>query len=384
MKYKIRQIILYFLYVALFILISCEIFLSYMYPVSREYSIWPPHLYEIFEPSDETTPGVSGKGRFRINSLGLRSDEPPNDDRKIFYVMGGSTVIDLYLDQDRAWVQQLQTKSSLLDVPTWVGNLGRSSMATMHNLLMFKHLIPNLPKPKIVINLVGVNDLQLALKSSYLRDMTEEMHMSWIFSRQPAKSFWDNLAIVRFHHRIVDWRMKSKLGPVQTNKGNGFIEWKKCRAEAKPEDIVNHLPDLSNAIQEYRQNLNVLVDNANAIKATTIFLTQPTTWSDRMGPEELSQLLAGGVGPNSEWCKVKKYYSPAALSLGMEKFNSTLLSVCKERNLFCIDLANKVPKKAKYFYDEMHLSDAGADLVSDIVSKEIFEYKKNNGTLFLK
>ncbi len=351
-----------------------------MYPASKDYYIWPPHLYQIFEPSDEATPGVSGAGRFRINSLGLRSDEPPNDAREIVYVFGGSTAIDLYLDQDRGWVQQLQTKLSSNE-PTWVGNLGRSSMATLHNLLMFKYLIPNLPKADLFINLVGVNDLQLAIKSSYLQNMTEDMHMSWIFSKQPTKSFWESFAIKRFYHRIVDWRMKSNLGPVQTNKANGFIQWKKCRADAKPEDIVNHLPDLSNALQEYRHNLNRLVDNANALNATTIFLTQPTTWSDRMGPEEISQMFTGGIGPNSEWCKEKKYYSPVALSLGMEKFNSTLLSVCKERNLFCIDLANKIPKKAKYFYDEMHLSDAGADLVSDIVSKEIIHYKKNKSTL---
>lgn len=199
----------------------------------------------------------------------------------------------------------------------------------------------------------------------------------------PARgNFWQHLAIVRFYKRIIDWRKKSRLGPVQTSKGDGFIQWKQCRAEAPPENIVDQLPDLTDALATYRKNLNELIDRSNAYGATTIFLTQPTIWSDRMGPDEVGHLFAGGIGPNAEWCKVKKYYSPRALAEGMNRFNQVLLDVCQARDQYCIDLAAQVPKKSKYFYDEMHVSDAGADLFSDIVSRGILDFKRRNGGHF--
>lgn len=372
----------YVLFVVAFALIGSEFFLRALLPAPQNYYIWPPNMYVVFEPSEAATPGVSGPGRFRTDSLGLRSDEPPPDRKQTIYVFGGSTAIDVFLDQDRAWVQQLQTKLNMAtgEPKTWVGNLARSSMATLHNLLMFEYLLPELPKPDLFVNLVGVNDLQLALKSSYLRDMTMETHMSWTFSERPARGgFWHRLALVRFYERIADWWEKSRLGPTQTYNADGYITWRKCRRKAPPENIVDRLPDLTAALAEYEKNLNELVDRGNAYGAATIFLTQPTIWSDHMGPQETDRLLAGGIGPNNVWCEEHRYYSPRALAEGMAKFNATLLDVCRRRNLFCIDLAAKVPKDARYFYDDMHVSNAGADLVSDIVARSILEFEAGNG-----
>lgn len=374
---KITGAAAYVLFIAAIVLVGSELFLRILLPAPQSYYIWPPNLYEVFQPSEATTPGVSGAGRFRINSLGLRSDEPPADRQRTIYIFGGSTAIDVFLDQDRAWVQQVQTKlnASQGAPKTWVGNLARSSMATLHNLLMFQYLIPELPKPDLFVNLVGINDLQLALKSGYLKDMTLEQHMSWTFSETPAQgSFWQRLASVRFYHRINNWWKKSRLGPTQTHKGDGYITWKKCRADAPPENIVHKLPDLTPALAHYRKNLNDLVDRGNTYGATTIFLTQPTIWSDQMGKEEISHLIAAGIGPNNVWCDEKRYYSPEAMAEGIAKFNHVLLDVCHQRQLYCIDLAAKVPKKAKYFYDEMHFSNVGADLVSETVSQGILEY----------
>ena len=59
----------------------------------------------------------------------------------------------------------------------------------------------------------------------------------------------------------------------------------------------------------------------------------------------------------------------------MDKYNAALLQICKEENLFCIDLAAEVPKSRKYFMDDMHLNEAGADLVAAIVARELAKYR---------
>src|SRR5215468_3275271 len=190
----------YILGLCLLMLVTAELVLRAWYPVPTRHYVWPPNLRVDFAPTDAATPGVTGRGRFRTNSLGLRSDEPFPDARRIVYVFGGSTAADLYLDQDEAWVALVQR--GLNGTPgqprTWVGNLARPSLASVHNLVHFDQLLPELPRADLLVNLVGVNDLQLALKSSYLDAATPETQLAWAFAlRPPDRGIWNHLATVR-------------------------------------------------------------------------------------------------------------------------------------------------------------------------------------------
>jgi hypothetical protein len=111
----------------------------------------------------------------------------------------------------------------------------------------------------------------------------------------------------------------------------------------------------------------------------TVFLAQPTLWSEQMGQKEVGLLLAGRIGPNNVWCEDHRYYSPGALAAGMAKFNAATLEVCRMRELFCIDLVSEVPRQAKYFMDDLYYSDPRADLISNVVTKEILAYQRRVG-----
>src|SRR5262249_39166560 len=199
--------------------VVAEFVLRAWFPVPTRHYVWPPNLRVDFAPTDAATPGVTGRGRFRTNSLGLRSDEPVPDARRIVYVFRGRTAADLYLDQDEAWVALVQ--QGLNRVPgqprTWVGNLARPSLASGHNLVHFDQLLPELPRADLLVNLVGVNDLQLALKSSYLDAATPETELAWAFAlRPPDRGIWNRLATVRAA-RLAWWTWRqTRFGLVAT------------------------------------------------------------------------------------------------------------------------------------------------------------------------
>lgn len=371
---QVRGAVSYGVFLIVLALVGAEVFLRFLEPEPQGHFIWPPHMHVVFQPSDESTPGISGPGHFTTNSLGLRSDEPLVDRERTIYVFGGSTAIDVYLDQREAWVTRLQDKLNAMpgQPKTWVGNLARSSMATLHNLLQFEYLIPELPKADLFVNLVGVNDLQLALKSSYLPDMTREDHMSWTFTQRPSDGdFWERLAVVRFYGRIRDWIKKAEIGVTQTYNADGFIIWRRCRQAAPEDKLVREMPDLTEPLATYRRNLNELADRAAQYGAPTVFLTQPTIWSDQMRPEDKALLLAAGLGPNNVWCEDQRYFSAEAMANGMAAFNEVLRDVCRERGLICVDLAARVAKSGDNFFDDMHFNEQGADLVATIVAEEI-------------
>ncbi len=357
-------------------LAAAEGLLRAWYPAPTRHYVWPPNLRVDFAPTDTATPGVTGRGRFWTNSLGLRSDEPFVDARRVVYVLGGSTAADLYLDQDEAWVSLVQ--AGLNRRPgqprTWVGNLARPSLASVHNLIHFDRLLPELPRADLLVNLVGVNDLQLALKSSYLDAPTPETHLSWAFAlRPPDGGAWSRLATVRaarFSWRT--WR-QARLGLVQTRNAEGYAQLRHCRQTASPASLVDELPTLDPALAEYRRNLVTLAGRARAYGAPLMFLTQPTLWAEHMAPPEQARLLVGGIGPIKTWCTHQRYFSPRALAEGMRAFNDVLRGVCRAPDMICRDLAAAVPPRAEYYYDDMHLSEAGARLVAERVTEWIVD-----------
>src|SRR5215470_14305476 len=239
-------------------LVVMELVLRAWYPAPTRHYVWPPNLHVDFAPSDAATPGVTGRGRFRTNSLGLRSDEPFPDARRIVYVFGGSTAADLYLDQDEAWVALVQRGlNGTPDQPrTWVGNLARPSLASVHNLVHFDRLLPTLPHADILVDLVGVNDLQLALKSSYLDAPTPETHLAWAFAlRPPEDAVGRRLAIVRAARFTWQTWRQARLGLLQTRAAEGYARLRECRQTAPSTSLVDTLPDLGPALAEYRENL---------------------------------------------------------------------------------------------------------------------------------
>jgi lysophospholipase L1-like esterase len=357
-------------------LVVAELVLRAWYPVPTRYYVWPPNLRVDFAPTDAATPGVAGPGRFRTNSLGLRSDEPFPDARRIVYVFGGSTAADLYLDQDEAWVALVQ--QGLNRTPgqprTWIGNLARPSLASVHNLVHFDRLLPELPRADLLVNLVGVNDLQLALKSSYLDASTPETQLAWAFAmRPPEGGVWSRLATVRAVRLAWQTWRQARFGLVQTRSAEGYRRLRECRQTAPAANLVDTLPSLGDALAEYRGNLVALAARARAYGAPMLFLTQPTLWAERMGPAEQARLLAGGLGPIKTWCTHQRYFSPRALAEGMRAFNDVLRDVCRMPGMTCRDLAAALPPRAEYFYDDMHLSEAGARRVAELVVAWILE-----------
>ena len=361
--------------VFVFILISSEIFLRFLIPYQNGYFVYPPHSVYEFVGDPEDTPGIEGVSHFVANSLGMRADEIPPDAKRRILVFGGSTAIDVYLDQPKMWSHLVQDKLNATtgQPKTWVGNVARPSLATVHNLLELDRMVPNLPHMDMFVNLVGVNDFQLALHSSYTRNMTLEDNLNWTFSVRPIRRFRNRFALYRFYERIEDWWKRSRTSVVYTEYASGFSKWRVCRQSAPKGNLID-LPNLDEGLANYRSNLNQLIDRSEAHHTPMIFLTQPTLWKDHMTPENEAILTAGGVGSRDDWCTKKIYYSPTALARGMDMFNDVLRDVCDRRKIYCIDLAARVPKERRYFFDDMHYSEAGARLVSDIVAAGIIDF----------
>ena len=105
-----------------------------------------------------------------------------------------------------------------------------------------------------------------------------------------------------------------------------------------------------------------------------ILLTQPVLWKPDLS-EDLKRLLwNGGVGDYvSE--DVNEYYAVEPLAEAMDMYNTTLLRICEERQIECVDLASALPKDTTVFYDDFHFNESGAEKVAELVVQYLLQNK---------
>ena len=361
------------LYLICVVTIGVEFFTQFLIEKNDQYYIYPPYYKFMQKSNPEFTPGVYTDAHFRANELGIRSESYQGQDNVIL-ILGGSTAIDVMLDQELTWAYQLQrllTKESKW-VSTWVGNLGNSARASENHVDYMEKIFPYMPKPDFILVLLGANDMQLALKSSY-GDGELNDHNLLNYNVHPDNDFISNFGIYRFYRQMHQWYLRDKYAFI--GNGAGFKQWRDCRQSAPAHTHVDKLPDLSEMQQVMWHSLESMEYLSRQYKAKIIFITQPTLYNTSVGDAEKSVLMAGGVGPNQVWCKDKKYYSIGALAKAMIEFNNITRRFCKTKGLDCIDLAKKLPPKLDNYYDEMHYSELGALKVATVIAQEMSKMK---------
>src|SRR5262249_23625744 len=129
-----------------------------VHPPPSCFCVWEPGLELELHPRPAIMPGVAGPTRVRIDSLGLRGDEPPSGEAVHVLCVGGSTTECLYLDQDETWPALLQARLSAVR-PTWVANAGRSGHSTREHVVHVEELLECSTHFDVVVLMAGVNDL---------------------------------------------------------------------------------------------------------------------------------------------------------------------------------------------------------------------------------
>ena len=370
-----------------FVLIVCgsiigflllEVSLQYIQKTEKKFYVWTPNTKKVFNPSPGVMPGINGSSLFSVNSEGMRGDPYfLKYDYKIIAV-GGSTTECLYLDQSESWPYLLQSiLQNRANFKVFVGNIGKAGHSTREHYYQIRYLLEQYPDIDLVLLLVGVNDLQLYLCDPSYKpfDFTDPAQKAKTIKRafaiKPVYLYNDNY--VPFYKQTAIWRswryLKNKFvakDRVQDDAGYWYNEVRKYRKNAKK--IISELPDITIGLEEYRKNINKIIDLIKEKNVRLILMTQPVMWNREISKEFEELLWTGGIGYFMIG-KAEAYYSIDVLANVMGRYNKTLLKICIERHIECIDLASMLPKDTSIFYDDYHFNESGAKSVANIVAK---------------
>ena len=360
-----------------FSLVAAELVVRFFYPspVKEGFFIWPPNLQMTFTPSDRIMPGVSGPSVFRVNSYGIRGEEVLSKHRIRILAIGGSTTECLYLDQKETWPYLVQEKlnAAIGEEAVWVGNAGKSGMSTNNHIVALKYLPMEELRIDMILLLVGINDFSKRLArgdgSAGHGRGTPRSEQDFIAETFVGKNrFYEKDPFLK---RTRIWQLlrqlKKRIGGKKTQDKSGevYLAWRENRKNAGR--FIEDLPDLSNALEEYGNNIEKLIEIARRRSIELIFMTQPTLWRTDMPESQKRLLWFGGIGDFQEKAGMP-YYTAEALEKGIRLYNEALQRACKKRNVRLIDLARTVDKTPEHFYDDVHFSEGGARRVAQVVS----------------
>jgi len=351
MKRKLKNIIA--LGIGIFIsLLIVELFLNIYNPFKfyqkGDNIVLPANFKLSFENKKIT--GLDSIINYSRNSLGFRGPEKPIDfeSQTSIIAVGGSTTECLYISDGKDWVSLLGNKLNKLIDNVWMNNAGLDGHSTFgHQILLKDHLVRL--KPNYIIFLVGCNDVERDDLGKY-----DKLNLK-------SGNNWKNY--IRNNSELVSLIVNLRRTMNAKNKGlkHSGLDFNNINyVDSIPYDEINKMIFHQKEVYapDYKKRLKDLIDITKNNNIIPVFVTQPSLLGkgvDQPTSIDLERIIhCDDMGGKAYWEK-------------LEMYNDVTRNLAKKENVLLIDLARKMPKSTSLFYDCVHYTNAGAEVVSQIL-----------------
>jgi len=291
------------------------------------------------------------------NSLGFRGPEMPAMDSgwlKLITV-GGSTTACTFLSDTRTWPFLLGKKLESMHQKTWLNNAGIDGHSSFgHTLMLRDHVLPL--KPDYVLFLMGINDTETN-QSVEFDEMTEKnIHTGSVKSFLKSLLNYSELGRTVFSFYQVSIAYKKGLFHQE-------IEVKKLVDHPLPDAIfITRLGRQSQYLKGYKERTDSIIMMCKNAGVQPIFLTQPSLFGSYTDS-------ITGIDMTNKWMNQKDPENSLLQEKVLELYNDVLRS--DSSRIMVIDLARKMPKDSRYYYDFIHFTNEGAEKVAEILAGEL-------------
>ena len=249
----------------------------------------------------------------------------------------------------------------------WINNAGLDGHSTHGHLHLLDQYITSL-RPQVVLFLIGLNDIgnqgplafdkQLERTSEQGRNIVEK---SYFFVLQ-------NSAVLSLLDNFRRYRKAARAGLVHRNVSHHQLVLDASNTPEMSDDEWSQLRDQHRTeyLPRYEQRVRQLVETCRSHNITAVLVTQPALYGpalDDVTQVDLGRVNVNGMSGSTRW-KL------------LELYNDVTRKVASEQELLLIDLAVKMPKSSRYYYDYHHFTNDGADVVADLIHGELAAFLK--------
>ena len=280
------------------------------------------------------------------NCLGFRGAPPPADfaDYLTILTIGGSTTECFYLSDGKTWTDLLGQQLARDFPKLWINNAGLDGATTYRHLILMEDYVVHL-KPKVVLFLVGINDVGVG----YLDYRPRPGFGGWIRSLANRSEVY-SLGLNLYRYFVVQRR--GLLHREVDLKKEGTLE---VPVEIQAETLQRYRRQF---LPYYRARLEQLIRVCRENGIEPIFITQPTLYGPGIDPATGVDLGKVRLGEN---------LNGALMFAVVDLYNDTLRQVGAAEQVPVLDLARQMPHSSVYYYDFLHYTEPGAREVAEII-----------------
>ena len=229
-----------------------------------------------------------------------------------------------------------------------------------HIILMQDYIIKI--KPKIVLFLVGINDLGDPKESGSYNTFT-----LYNFDNESLKA---KLKAFLYKSELVGLtvNISRKIKAARRNL-DYYIDFDLKKAEhltltdSQIQKVLNLYNDAY--FVTYRQRLLKLIELCRQNNIEPIFITQPVLYGKGIDKETSVDLATIKVSNNKNGLLEGEL---------VDLVNQNTARVARENGVFLVDLSSKMPKDSRYYFDLIHFTDEGNEVIAKIISDQLTPY----------
>ncbi|MBX2867956.1 MAG: hypothetical protein KTR18_04745 [Acidiferrobacterales bacterium] len=316
-------------------------------PINQEFHLKSPNNRKV-------DPEIS----FRYNSVGFRGPEPLDDHEEIATIItvGGSTTACILLNDSQTWPDQLFKRLiNRFDTGVWLNNAGIDGHSTFgHKILLDSHV--KTLGPDYILFLLGINEIG----RDDLNKFDKRVQTKYLGIKEKVIAASELLSTVQVFYRS----MRAFDIGVNYHYDMTWVDLERIPySESETAKAIKHHE--KTYLGGYRKRIQELIDSTREMGAEPIFMTQPGLMGEGIDPTtgiELSTLNYHKEVPALTKWKI------------LEAYNDVLRETAKQNAVFLIDTAKTMPKDSRYYFDWIHYSIEGAELLGKIVAEALVPY----------
>jgi lysophospholipase L1-like esterase len=343
-----------------------------------KYYVFEPNKQLYIEPDPDILPTLEKKIFYATNEVGERGNQLPQGQR--FYKIlccGGSAMEGMFLDQKTCLSGALESRLSGSDdfvgQAVNVGNIGKSltDMVTLNQML--RKLLPQYDNVDVMVVMVGASEVVRWLELGAPTTTAPECKpVSDMFALHPEMQY--SFSVQNLALRKLLGRLLPRKPQTFKRAGRRYREAREMRATAVK--TITQVPDSRSFMEHFSGELRKGLALAQAKAPLVVVVRQPWFEKEEYSAEELSQFWHGGVG-NAFYGSVTEFYSPQVISALMHQVSVEVEKVCSEFGITSIDCRKTLPSRLEFFYDQIHFTASGSQLLADEIAATISRIRRS-------
>ncbi len=343
-----------------------------------------PHKRTEFHLDREVFPQLEAVVSTAINAEGERGGPLPTRDRRTFRVLvaGGSAAECYLLDQESAWPAVVERELRREPGPAegrtvHVGSIARSLLPTALIARLLEGVLPRYPHLDVLVTFVGASDVVAWLEAGAPAEYEEHVRPdSQLFLQGPDTPLGLGPGRWALRRYLARWSRRF-LGRVERREGVGRAVARNRAMRAAAPQRLDETPDASGMLASFERHLRRVIELGRERGALVLVARQP--WIERdFTPEEEGLLWNFGLGrPYEE--EVDTYCTRRVVGELMRAVDGVQARVAAELSAPSLALQPLVPMDFDHFYDDLHLTPRGAELVGSAVAAAIREELARRG-----